>query len=154
MTTLIENCDENSVIKVLPNAKAFVNKNCEFVVDICHNYTTQNLYPITANLVVYSHSMVIQNNTTPVDCKSYKKIKNREIVKMISTLSGLKDCEKYKQGVVCKNTTIMKLKDSVRSIGLIRQTSTNMNQYQIVEKIVFENGAVSCIKSQAEGRKY
>lgn len=152
-TTRIENCDEKSIIKVLPNAKAFINRNCEYVVDICHN-VTEMLNAVTSNLVAYSSSIELQNNTSAVDCKSYKKIKNREVVRMISAINGFSECENFKPGLVCKNTTIFKLKETLRIVNLIRQTSRNGNIYEIVDRIVFENGAISCIKAEAVSWKY
>lgn len=152
-TTRIENCDEHSIIKVLPNAKAFINRNCEYVVDICHNVTVK-LNAVSANLIVYSSSIEIQNSTSAADCKSYKKIKNREVIRMVSAISGFSECENFKPGMVCKNETAFKLKDTLRAINLIKQTSRNGNTYEIFERIVFENGAISCIKAEAVSRKY
>lgn len=152
-TVRIENCNEKSVIKVLPHARASINRNCEYVVEICHNIT-EKLNPSVANLVVYSQSIVIQNSTTAVDCRNYKKIMNREIVKMVSALSGLRECEKFKPGITCRNSTLFKLKDTLRSIDLIKQTTRDRDKYTIVQKIIFENGAESCIKSEAVSRKY
>lgn len=107
-----------------------------------------------SHLVVFSQSMVIQNNTMATDCESYRKIKNKEIVRIVSSVTGLKDCAEIYPGVICKNATVLKLKDALRSFNVIKMTSRSGDTYRVVSRTSFEKGRISCIRADIIVRKY
>lgn len=98
--------------------------------------------------------MIIQNKTTPTDCESFRKYKNQELVKIVSSISGLRDCAETKTGIFCKNSTVLKLKSSIRAFNVIKMSARNGDTYKLVDRITFEKGKTSCVKTEILVQKY
>lgn len=146
----IKNCDENSLIKLQlqPNAYMRMTKNCELIGQICHN-TTKLSKPIVINTVFYHNKMKVYNFTNSGECKSLKKIRNNEIMKMILVFNGLRACDEYKQGIHCSGSSqksnLVSIVNSKRTLEMMSLTAKIGDTFRMIDRITFENSGKSCM---------
>lgn len=156
MSTEIKNCDQNSIIKVLPNSWLKINKNCELEMEICHN-TTKMYVPQTDSVVVYQGSITVFNFTYNLnDRDKNQKIfkgKNQELIKTIMVMNGVRGINKTEIGVRCYNNSRLKYENSAKTIKLLAMTSKNGEMFKIIDKASLNVGQ-SCIKTKLVAQKY
>lgn len=146
----VKNCNEKSLIKVMPNVTAKFTRNCKLIGNICHN-TTELRKPISINSVFYQGSMKVYNFTNSAECKSLKKSRKiNDFINMILAFNGLRTCDDYKLGVRCYNSTILTVVNSMRSLEMISMMAKSGDIFRVVDNISFENGGKSCMTLKFE----
>lgn len=145
--TEMKNCGEKSLIKLIPNVTLKMSKNCELLGNICHN-TTQLGKPIIISTIFYHGSMKVYNFTNSGECKSMKKSRNNDIMKIILTLNGLRACDEFKLGVRCSGSSttspLVSVSSSKRTLEMMSLTAKTGDTFRMTDRIAFENGGISC----------
>jgi hypothetical protein len=133
------------MIKVQPNASFIINKNCELIVNMCHNVKEVSR-PIKGITNISHGSMNIYSfNGTSENCSAMKKFIDQELVRTIWTINGIRLCEDFMKGIRCYNGTIFKYKKFRRAISLMTMTAKQGDIFRVYDKVTFENGKKSCV---------
>lgn len=110
--------------------------------------------PRGANTLIYQGSLTIFNSTSTKNvCKNLNINRDKDLVKALITISGLQPCDKIKQGLRCLNGTVMKFRDSEKTIRLMTMTSKHDDRFRIVDIVYFEQGQ-SCVDATFVMKKY
>lgn len=137
-------CDDNSVIQMMPNSWIKITKDCKLVGNVCHN-TTAILKPIQMSSVLFHRSVQLFNFTNQANCKELKKIKTQDVIKAIMKVNGLRDCTEIRLGVRCLNATLMKFNSTRRMISMVSHLAKVGDRLGFSSNIYFQGGRRSCM---------
>lgn len=146
------NCDDESVIKVMPNSWVEITKNCDMIGSVCHN-TTEVLKPLLISTILLHGSVQIYNFTNRANCKELKKIKNQDIIKGTMRANGLRDCDEMRAGVRCVNGTFLKFTGARRLVQMVSHLARVGDKFGSSTNIYFEGGKKSCMNFSFVAKK-
>lgn len=122
----------------------------------CYNIT-QTSIPKNITVLVYQGSYKLFDITSPLSCGGMaRRTKNNvELDKFTGTIRGVFTCNDLKAGVHCYNsTTTVNFKKIGRIIKLLSMTTTDGENYRVIDKIGFQNGGTgSCVEARFVTKK-
>lgn len=136
----------------MPESIVKINRKCELVANICHNVTRFSK-PITSNTLIFQGSMKIFNSSSDARCKVLKTNQNKDLIRLMMTINGVRTCDHFKLGIQCSNGTIMKFQGSEKTIKLIAMTTRQNEKFRLVDTIYFEKGR-TCVNATFIVKKY
>lgn len=128
------------------------NRKCELTSNICHNVTIISK-PVSTNTQIFQGSIKIFNTTPVTTCQVLKTNRNKDHIKGLMIIRGLRPCDEFKKGLHCLNGTAMKLENLEKSIQLLTMTSGHNEFFRIIDTIYFQKGR-SCVNATFALKKY